>query len=117
MAKIKRNDEVIIIAGRDKGKYARVVRVITAKNRVMLEDSPKDPQGRILRKIKKHVKPNPQTGAQGGIQELAPTVHISNVALLDADGKATRVGYQGEGKEKARIARSTGATFADQKAK
>ncbi len=113
MAKIKRNDEVIVIAGRDKGKHARVVRIITAKNRVMLEDS----QGDKLHRIKKHVKPNPQTGAQGGIQELSPTVHISNVALVDADGKATRVGYQGDGKAKTRIARSTGATFADQKAK
>lgn len=108
MAKIQRNDIVMVISGREKGKLARVVRVLTDKQRVMLEDH----RGSKLRTVKKHRKPNPQTGAQGRIEELRPTVHISNVMLLDANEKTTRVGYQvGTDGKKSRVARTTGANI------
>ncbi|MFC6646785.1 50S ribosomal protein L24 [Granulicella cerasi] len=108
MAKIQRNDQVIVIAGNNKGKKARVLRVLTDKNRVLLEGI----QGDNLRMIKKHVKPNPQTGAQGSIQELNPTVHISNVMLLDAEGKASRVGYTIVDGKKVRVTKSNGQQVA-----
>ena len=107
MAKIKRNDQVIVIAGKDKGKKGRVLRVITDKNRVLVEG---------VGFITKHVKPNQQTGQQGGILKREAPIHISNVMLLDSEGKATRVGFQvsPEGK-KVRIARSNGGNIAEPK--
>ncbi|MDE1162859.1 MAG: 50S ribosomal protein L24 [Acidobacteriaceae bacterium] len=106
MAKIQRNDQVLVIAGNNKGKKARVLRVITDKNRVLLEGI----QGDKLRMIKKHVKPNQQTGEQGGIQELNPTVNISNVMLLDAAGNVSRVGYKIVDGKKVRVTKSNGQT-------
>lgn len=97
MAKIKRNDQVLVIAGKDKGKRGRVLRVITEKNRVLVEG---------VGMIKKHVKPNPQTGKQGGIETREAAIHISNVMLLDAEGNVTRVGYRFENGKKIRVSRS-----------
>jgi large subunit ribosomal protein L24 len=102
MAKIKRNDQVIVIAGKDKGKKGRVLRVITDKNRVLVEG---------VGMIKKHMKPNPQRNSAGGILEQEAPIHLSNVALLDSDGKATRAGFRFEGDKKVRIARSNGGTL------
>ena len=97
MAKIKRNDQVLVIAGKDKGKKGRVLRVVTDRNRVLVEG---------VGLIKKHVKPNPQRNVQGGIVQQEAPVHISNVMLLDSDGNPTRVGYRMEGDRKVRVARS-----------
>jgi large subunit ribosomal protein L24 len=104
MAKIKRNDQVIVIAGKDKGKKGRVLRVISDKNRVLVEG---------VGMIKKHMKPNPQRNSQGGILEQEAAIHMSNVALLDSDGKATRAGFRFEGDKKIRIARSNGGSLGE----
>ncbi len=104
MAKIKRNDQVLVIAGKDKGKSGRVLRIITDKNRILVEG---------VGMIKKHVKPNPQTGKQGGIETREAAIAISNVMLLDSEGKATRVGYRFDGDKKIRIARSNGSDVAE----
>jgi large subunit ribosomal protein L24 len=109
MAKIKRNDQVIVIAGKDKGKKGRVLRVVADKDRVLVEG---------VNIVTKHKKPNPQFNQQGGILKQEAPIHVSNVMLLDSDGKPTRVGYQvsAEGK-KSRVARSNGANIAEPKAK
>jgi len=104
--KIKRNDQVVVIAGKSKGKTGRVLRVIVAKQRVLVEG---------VGMIKKHVKPNPQTGKQGGILEQEAPIHISNVMLVDSEGKRTRVGYQIDGETKTRIARTNGGVIAEKK--
>jgi large subunit ribosomal protein L24 len=104
MAKIKRNDQVIVIAGKDKGKKGRVLRVIAEKNRVLVEG---------VGMIKKHLKPDPQRNSAGGILEQEAAIHVSNVALLDSDGKATRAGYRVEGDKKIRVARSNGGTLVE----
>jgi large subunit ribosomal protein L24 len=104
MAKIKRNDQVIVIAGKDKGKKGRVLRVIADKNRVLVEG---------VGMIKKHLKPNPPRNSQGGILEQEAPIHVSNVALLDSDGKATRAGFRFDGDKKVRIARSNGGTLVE----
>jgi large subunit ribosomal protein L24 len=104
--KLKRNDRVEVIAGKDKGKKGRVLRVIADKNRVLVEG---------VMMMKKHVKPNPQQNIKGGIAEKEATIHISNVMLLDADGNKTKIGTKVEGDKKVRIARSTGATIVDKK--
>jgi large subunit ribosomal protein L24 len=104
--KIKRNDKVEVIAGKDKGKQGRVLRVIAEKNRVLVEG---------VMMVKKHMKPNPQKNIQGGIAEQEATIHISNVMLLDGDGKKTRVGSRFEGDTKVRVAKTSGATIAEKK--
>jgi len=106
MAKIKRNDQVIVIAGKDKGKKGRVLRVITDKNRVLVEG---------VGMIKKHVKPNPQRNIAGGILQQEAPIHISNVMLMDADGNATRVGYRMDGDKKLRVARSNNTDIIETK--
>jgi large subunit ribosomal protein L24 len=106
MAKIKRNDLVIVLAGKDKGKKGRVLRLLTSKDRVLVEG---------VSMIKKHLKPNPQRNSQGGILEQEAAIHISNVALLDSDGKPTRAGFRFDGDKKVRIARSNGGTLAEKK--
>jgi large subunit ribosomal protein L24 len=106
MSKIKRNDQVIVIAGKSKGKTGRVLRVIVAKNRVLVEG---------VGMIKKHVKPNPQRNIAGGILEQEAPIHISNVMLLDSEGKKTRVGFKVEGESKTRIARTNGGAIAEKK--
>ena len=104
MAKIKRNDQIIVIAGKDKGKRGRVLRVIQDKNRVLVEG---------VGMIKKHVKPNPQRNIAGGILEQEAPIHISNVMLADSDGNPTRVGYRFEGETKVRVARSNNNDIAE----
>jgi large subunit ribosomal protein L24 len=104
--KIKRNDQVEVIAGKDKGKRGRVLRVIADKNRVLV-------QGVMI--VKKHVKPNPQKNIKGGIAEQEATIHVSNVMLIDAEGNKTRVGTRVEGDRKVRFSKVSGNTIADKK--
>jgi large subunit ribosomal protein L24 len=106
MSKIKRNDQVVVIAGKSKGKTGRVLRVIVTKNRVLVEG---------VGMIKKHVKPNPQRNIAGGILEQEAPIHISNVMLLDSEGKKTRVGFKVEGESKTRIARTNGGAIVEKK--
>jgi large subunit ribosomal protein L24 len=99
MAKIKRNDEVIVTTGRDKGKRGKVLRVL--EDRVTVSG---------VNMVKRHTRPNPQAGIAGGIVEKEASLHISNVALVDpSTGKPSRVGYKllADGK-KVRVFRKTG---------
>jgi large subunit ribosomal protein L24 len=104
--KIKRNDVVEVIAGKDVSKRGRVLRVIADKNRVLVEG---------IGMIKKHVKPNPQRNIKGGIAEQESPIHISNVMLVDGEGNRTRVGSRIEGDKKVRFSRSSGNAIADKK--
>ncbi len=102
--KIKKNDRVMVISGRDKGKSGRVIEVIKAKNKVIVEG---------VGMIKKATRPNQQAGIAGGIIEREAAIQASNVMLIDpGTGKPTRVGYQllADGK-KVRISRKTGAVI------
>ncbi len=85
MNKMKKGDEVILIAGKDKGKTGRVLAMVDKGERVLVE-------GANL--VKKHVKPNPQKGEQGGIKQEPRPVHRSNVMLIDASQKRSRVGIR-----------------------
>jgi len=104
--KLKRNDRVEVIAGKDKGKKGRVLRVVADKNRVLVEG---------VMMMKKHVKADPSKRTQGGVVEKEATIHISNVMLLDADGNRTKIGTKFEGDKKVRVARTTGATIVEKK--
>lgn len=106
MRKIKRNDEVIVIAGKDKGKRGTVRRVL-ADDRVVVSG---------IQMIKKHQKPNPQAGVQGGIIEKEAPIAISNIAIFNpASQKADRVGFKVEGDKKVRIFKSDGKEIPESK--
>jgi large subunit ribosomal protein L24 len=104
--RIKRNDRVEVIAGRDKGKQGRVLRVIADKNRVLVE-------GVMI--VKKHVKPNPQRNIKGGIAEQESPIHVSNVMVIDAEGNKTRVGSRLEGDKRVRVSKTSGNVIPDRK--
>jgi len=100
MEKIRKGDEVVVLAGRDKSRRGTVLRRVDA-DRVLVEG---------INVVKKHVKPNPSAGTQGGVVDKTLPIHISNVALLNPQtGKADRVGFQVVDGKKVRIFRSSGA--------
>ena len=100
MNKIKKGDDVIVIAGKDKGKRGNVLRVL-GNGRVMVDG---------INTVKKHVRPNPQAGETGGIVEQEAALDISNISLYDAaSGKASRVGIKTlEDGKKVRIYKTSG---------
>ena len=99
MLKIKRDDEVIILAGKDKGKRGKVRKVLDNDKLIVAG----------INMIKKHTKPNPQLGVAGGIVEKEASIHVSNVAIVNpATGKADRVGFRLEGEKKVRFFKSNG---------
>lgn len=99
-SKIKSNDEVVVIAGRDKGKRGKVQKVL-ADGRLIVSG---------VHMIKKHQKPNPQAEMPGGIIEKEAPIQASNVAIWnEAEAKADRVGFkQLEDGKKVRVFKSTG---------
>jgi large subunit ribosomal protein L24 len=98
--KIRRDDEIIVLAGKDKGKQGKVLKVLPASNRLIVEG---------VSMIKKHQKPNPQLGVTGGIVEKEASIHVSNVAIYNSKtGKADRVGFRLEGEKKVRFFKSNG---------
>jgi large subunit ribosomal protein L24 len=81
---IRKNDQVIVRTGKDRGKRGRVLRVIVDKNRLIVEG---------VNMIKRHTRPNPQKNIKGGIIEREASIHASNVMLVDPDtNEASRVG-------------------------
>jgi len=101
--KIRRDDEIVVITGKDKGKSGKVVKVLTGENRVIVEG---------VNLVKKHQKPNPQLGVAGGIIEKEAPIHVSNVAILNPEtGKADRVGFRFEDDKKVRFFKSNGETI------
>jgi large subunit ribosomal protein L24 len=100
--KIKTGDDVVVTAGKDKGKRGKVTKVLRASNRVIV-------QGANM--VLKHQKPT--QAAAGGIIPQEASLHISNVALVDpADGKPTRVGYRfNDAGVKERFAKRSGAVI------
>jgi large subunit ribosomal protein L24 len=100
MEKIRKGDEVVILAGRDKKRRGTVLKRVDADH-VLVEG---------INVVKKHVKANPMAGTQGGIIDKTMPVHISNVALFNPEtGKAGRVGVKLVDGSKVRVFRSSGA--------
>jgi large subunit ribosomal protein L24 len=100
-ARIRRDDEVTVIAGKDRGKSGRVLRVDPAKQKVFVEG---------LNIVKRHQRPTPgRPDAVAGVIEREGPIHISNVMLLDPkDNKPTRVGIEVREGRRFRIARRSG---------
>jgi len=99
MNKIRKGDEVVVLAGRDKGKRGKVT--------LRKDDEHLVVEG--INMVKKHTKPNPLKGSTGGIVEKAMPIHQSNVAIWNpAAGKGDRVGVKVDGDRRVRIFKSSG---------
>ena len=95
---IRKNDNVVVIAGKDRGKRGRVLRLVPGKNRLIVEG---------VNFVKKHTRPNPRQNVKGGIVEREAPFHVSNVQLVCPEcGAPTRIGRRllGDGR-KVRICR------------
>ena len=94
---VRKNDTVAVNTGKDSGKRGRILKVLTAKNRVIVEG---------VNIIKRHTRPNPQRNIKGGIVEREGAVHASNVQIVCPEcSKMTRVGHRLQGDRKVRICR------------
>jgi large subunit ribosomal protein L24 len=104
-AKIRRDDEVVVVSGKDRGKTGKVLRVDPKRERVYVEG---------LNIVKRHQRPQQVRGAQraetvGGVVEKEGAIHMSNVMLIDPkDHKPTRVGVSREGGRRTRVTRRSG---------
>jgi len=103
--KIKKNDQVVVLSGKDRGAKGRVLRVIPAKAMAIVER---------VNLVKRHTKQNPQKGVQGGILEKEAPIHLSNLMVVDPQsGMATRIARQRHADgTSSRIAKKSGATLA-----
>ena len=97
-AKIKKGDKVVVLTGKDKGRTGEVTRVLPTENRVFVSG---------INMVQRHTRPT-QGDPQGGIKNKEASIHVSNVAIADANGKATRVGFRVDGDKKVRFAKTTG---------
>ena len=99
MRKIKQEDDVVVLAGKDKGKRGKIQRLV-GEDRVIVSG---------VNMMKKHQKPNPQANVPGGIVEKEAPLQLSNVGILNpTTDKADRVGFKVEGGKKVRIFKSSG---------
>ncbi|MBZ5638042.1 MAG: 50S ribosomal protein L24 [Acidobacteriia bacterium] len=103
-ARVRKNDIVAVISGKDRGKRGRVLRVMAEKGLIMVEG---------VNVVKRHTRPNPQRNIKGGIVDREVPVHASNVAPIDPEtDRPTRVGtkIQGDG-QRVRVSRRSGAVL------
>jgi large subunit ribosomal protein L24 len=95
---VRKNDTVIVVGGKDRGKRGRVLRVVPDRNRVIVEG---------INFIKRHTRPNPQQNVKGGVVEREASLHASNVQIVCPEcGAPTRIGHEllGDGR-KVRVCR------------
>ena len=97
-AKIKKGDRVVLLTGKDKGRSGNVIKVLPKDNRVVVQG---------LNLVQRHTKAT-QADPQGGIKSKEASLHLSNVAIADSNGKPTRVGFRIDGDKKVRVAKTTG---------
>jgi large subunit ribosomal protein L24 len=98
--RVRTDDEVVVISGKDRGKTGRVVEVDPAKQRVFVEG---------LNIVKRHQRPRPGTNEAGGVIEKPGPIHVSNVALVDPkDGKPTRTRVEERDGKRVRVAVRSG---------
>ncbi len=96
-AKIKKGDKVVVLAGKDKGKTGQVLSVIPSETRAIVQG---------INLVRRHQKQTASTDA--GIFTKEAPIHLSNLAIADANGKPTRVGFQVKDGVKTRVAKTTG---------
>ena len=103
--RLKKNDLVVVIAGKDRGRQGKILKILPVKERVIVER---------VNMIKRHVRPNPSKNIAGGISEREAPIHISNVMLVDPDrNTGTRVGRRRDADgNPERFAKKSGAALA-----
>lgn len=102
--RIRKDDMVVVTAGKDKGKRGRVLSISKYGDRVIVEG---------VNKVTRHLRKNPQNPSEGGRKEQEASIHISNVMpWSDKEQKGVRVRSQGEGKNKVRVSTKTGDVIA-----
>ena len=97
-AKSKKGDSVVVLTGKDKGRRGTILKVLPTEGRVVVQG---------INMVQRHTRPS-QTNPNGGIVNKEASLHVSNVALVDANGKPTRVGFKIDGDKKVRVAKTTG---------
>jgi large subunit ribosomal protein L24 len=97
-AKIKKGDRVVVLTGKDKGKQGQVLQVMPKEERLVVQG---------LNLVQRHTRPS-QMDPQGGIKTKEAPLHVSNVAIVESKGKATRVGFRVDDGKKVRFAKTTG---------
>ena len=97
-AKIKKGDRVVVLTGKEKGRVGRVLKVMPKEERLVVEG---------LNMVQRHTRAT-QADPQGGIKNKEAAIHVSNVAIVDSNGKPTRVGFRVDGDKKVRVAKTTG---------
>ncbi len=102
-AKIRKGDRVVVLTGKDKGRTGTVSKVMPKDNRVIVGG---------VNMVQRHTRPS-QGDPQGGIKHKEAPLHLSNVAVVDSNGKPTRVGFKVDGDKKVRIAKTTGEVIAN----
>jgi large subunit ribosomal protein L24 len=102
-AKIKKGDRVVVLAGKDKGREGAVTKVFPKEQRVLVQG---------INMVQRHTRPS-QLDPQGGIKNKEAPIHLSNVAVVDSQGKPTRVGFRVDGDKKVRFAKTTGEVIAN----
>jgi large subunit ribosomal protein L24 len=104
-ARLRKNDTVIVIAGKDRGRQGKILKILPAKSRVIVER---------VNMIKRHTRPNPSKNIAGGISEKEAPIHISNVMLVDPDENTrTRIGRRRDADgTPERFAKKSGAALA-----
>jgi large subunit ribosomal protein L24 len=104
-ARLRKNDTVVIIAGKDRGRQGKILKILPAKSRVIVER---------VNMIKRHTRPNPSKNIAGGISEKEAPIHISNVMLVDPDQNTrTRIGRRRDADgTPERFAKKSGAALA-----
>ena len=104
-ARLRKNDTVVVIAGKDRGRQGKILRIMPGKGRVIVER---------VNMIKRHTRPNPSKNIAGGISEKEAPIHISNVMLVDPDQNTrTRIGLRRDPEgHPERFAKKSGAALA-----
>jgi large subunit ribosomal protein L24 len=97
---VRRNDNVKVIAGRDKGKEGRVLRVFPDKGKALVEH---------VMVVKKHVRPNPQRNVKGGIADQESPISLANIQLVCGTCGPVRIGHAMRGEKKVRVCKKCGA--------
>ena len=101
--RIRKNDKVMVITGKDQGKIGKVTKILRKSDRVVVEK---------VNMVKRNVKPNPYRHQQGGITEKEMPIHVSNIMVVCSKcSSPTRVGYRMEGDQKVRFCKKCNATF------
>lgn len=110
--KIRIGDNVCVLVGKDRGKTGKVLKIVVKNFNTPREQTRLIVEG--LNRMKKHVKPNPRSNVVGGVIEKEGSIHVSNLAIVNPQGKPDKIGFRIENGRKVRYFKSTGEGIVEQ---